>query len=302
MKKAILALFLLCLAIGLSACAENRAVVEGDYHAEPSDGAFTAESRHKNVTKPKDFTLFGKESSLYYSNTYSTPGGYYETDSYHSGVTFVDIRSDTGKVASFQTSPSYSKDYVSPVGEGATEEEYLAYAKSVLTDVAGVSPDGWDATVNIYSTKYADKRGYFVYRNGATLSLTEEDYEATVGTGVTVTFTKRIGEIERCDKLSVEMTGAGEIVSFSAINFDRAFAPFADVVPDRERIVQAAQTEFDQTFSVRYLSSNVDKILLKVNDGTLWAVVYISYVVGVENDIPVQGGVTISVEVAKIER
>ena len=321
MKKAIAAILLLCLTVLLFACSgkgerakqsvfgsggetepltvrplpygKNAAVVEGDYHADEAAPAFI-DSRRVSNPVPKEFTLFGKRYTLYPTDVVVILG-YYATDQYNGNSTFVNTRADTGKIVSFQTVPSYARDYVSPVREGAGEEEYLAYAKSILNDVAGVSTDGWEATVRITSTKYANERGYFVLRNGTVLSLAEEDYEATVGSRVSVTFTKKIGEFKRFDEMKVEMTGAGEVISFNAKNYDEAFAPFVGVTPDRARIERAVSPLVSSY--AHGLDSHVEKIVMYVDDGTLWAQVFI-LITGPEG---ASAGVTFSVEVAKIE-
>ncbi|MBR4770079.1 MAG: hypothetical protein IK090_04025 [Clostridia bacterium] len=272
---------------------KNAAVVEGDYHADEAAPAFI-DSRRVSNPVPKEFTLFGKRYTLYPTDVVVILG-YYATDQYSGNSTFVNTRADTGKIVSFQTVPSYARDYVSPVREGAGEEEYLAYAKSILNDVAGVSTDGWEATVRITSTKYANERGYFVLRNGTVLSLAEEDYEATVGSRVSVTFTKKIGAFERFDEMKVEMTGAGEVISFNAKNYDEAFAPFVGVTPDRARIERAVSPLVSSY--AHGLDSHVEKIVMYVDDGTLWAQVFI-LITGPEG---ASAGVTFSVEVAKIE-
>jgi len=320
MKKTIAAILLLCLTVLLFACSgkgerttqsvfgsgeetepltvrplpygKNAAVVEGDYHADEAAPAFI-DSRRVSDPVPKEFTLFGKRYTLYPTDVVVILG-YYATDLYSGNSTFVSTRADTGKIVSFQTVPSYARDYVSPVREGAGEEEYLAYAKSILNDVAGVSTDGWEATVWITSTKYANERGYFVLRNGTVLSLAEEDYEATVGSRVSVTFTKKIGAFERFDEMKVEMTGAGEVISFNAKNYDEAFAPFVGVTPDRARIEQAVSPLVSSYAHGQ--DSRVQKIVTYVDDGTLWAQVFIL----ITGPGGASAGVTFSVEVAKI--
>lgn len=326
MKKAIAAILLLCLTVLLFACSgkgertnpsvfgsgeetepltvrplpygKNAAVVEGDYHAVAAASA-SIDSRLVSDPVPKEFTLFGKRYTLYLTDV-SVNLGYYATDHYSGNSTFVITRADTGKIVCFQTVPSYARDYVSPVREGAGEEEYLAYAKSILNDVAGVSTDGWEATVKSFQTKYKtelpDRTKYSIFRNGVNLSVSEEEYEAAIGTGVTVTFTKKIGEFKRFDEMKVEMTGAGEVISFNAKNYDEAFAPFVGVTPDRARIERAV-SPLVRSYA-HGQDSRVEKILTYVDDGTLWAWVFI-LITGPGPD-GASAGVTISVEVAKI--
>ena len=324
MKKAIAAILLLCLTVLLFACSgkgestkqsvfgsegetepltvrplpygKNAAVVEGDYHAVAAASA-SVDDRRVSDPVPKEFTLFGKRYTLYLTDV-AVNLGYYATDHYSGNSTFVITRADTGKVVGFQTVPTYAKDYVSPVGEGASEEEYLAYAKSILNDVAGVSTDGWEATVKSFQTKYKaerpDQTVYSIFKNGVNLSVSEEEYEAAIGTGVTVTFTKKIGEFKRFDEMKVEMTGAGEVISFKAKNYDEAFAPFVGVTPDRARIERAVSPLVSSYAHGQ--DSRVEKIVMYVDDGTLWAQVFIL----ITAPGGASAGITFSVEVAKI--
>ncbi len=326
MKKTIAAILLLCLTVLLFACSgkgertkqsvfgsgeetepltvrplpygKNAAVVEGDYHAVAAASA-SVDDRRVSDPVPKEFTLFGKRYTLYLTDVVVNLG-YYATDLYSGNSTFVITRADTGKIVCFQTVPSYARDYVSPVREGAGEEEYLAYAKSILNDVAGVSTDGWEATVKSFQTKYKaerpDQTVYSIFRNGVNLSVSEEEYEAAIGTGVTVTFTKKIGEFKRFDEMKVEMTGAGEVISFNAKNYDEAFAPFVGVTPDRARIERAVSPLVSSY--ARGQDSRIEKIVTYVDDGTLWAWVFI-LITGPGPD-GASAGVTFSVEVAKI--
>ena len=298
MKKTIALLLLLCLTVLLVACAgKEKTVVEGDYHAEQTIGK--NESRRKDGMTEKTLTLFGKERQFYYSNTTSVAGGIYEADFYHSiDSTFLKIRSDTGQILHFQTEPTFAKDYVSPVGEGSTEEEYLAYASAVILDLTGVSTEGWEATIGFGPTKYktelADGTKYSVDKNGAMLSVSEEEYESMIGTGVTVIYRKKLGEYDRCDKMTVKMSSVGEVFLVNAENYDEWFAPFVSVTPDRARIVQEARKQASSATN-NALGGNVEKIEMVVNRDTLWACVYILYSNGVAS-----AGISVYVEVAKI--
>ena len=208
------------------------------------------------------------------------------------------IRSDTGQILHFQTEPTFAKDYVSPVGEGSTEEEYLAYASAVILDLTGVSTEGWEATIGFGPTKYktelADGTKYSVDKNGAMLSVSEEEYESMIGTGVTVIYRKKLGEYDRCDKMTVKMSSVGEVFLVNAENYDEWFAPFVSVTPDRARIVQEARKQASSATN-NALGGNVEKIEMVVNRDTLWACVYILYSNGVAS-----AGISVYVEVAKI--
>ena len=94
--------------------------------------------------------------------------------------------------------------------------------------------------------------------------------------------------------MKVEMTGAGEVISFNAKNYDEAFAPFVGVTPDRARIERAVSPLVSSYAHGQ--DSRVEKIVMYVDDGTLWAQVFI-LITGPDG---ASAGVTFSVEVAKI--
>ena len=81
MKKTVAAILFLCLTVALFACSgnalpatENLTVVEGDYHAVESVPA-AYDYRRVSDPVPKEFTLFGKQYTLYLTDV-STRFGY----------------------------------------------------------------------------------------------------------------------------------------------------------------------------------------------------------------------------------
>ena len=261
------------------------------------------ETYKKEGMKPKTVTLFGKTVTLYYSDTvkagYSVP---FDRDFYEffsegtNDYCLITFRSDTGKIATYQTSPSYRADYASPVSADSTDEEFLTYANAVLAEYAGVSTEGWETAVGRSVRKWKSGERYVHVVDGRTVAVSESEYETLAGTYVKITYTKKIGGIDRCDRMTVEMTDAGEIVGFGAINCEDGFKPFLSINPDRAKIEEAAWRAFGSSGIHGYSSASIWKIELFASENSLWAVVSIHYKIGEAN-----GGVQYAIEVARIE-
>ena len=270
------------------------------YEGKPF-GSF--ETYKKEGMKPKTVTLFGKTVTLYYSDTvkagYSVPfdRDFYEffsegTNDYY----LTTIRSDTDKIVTYKTDPSYRADYASPVSADSTDEEFLAYANAVLAEYAGVSTEGWETAVGRSVRKWKSGERYVHVVDGRTVAVSESEYETLAGTYVKITYTKKIGGIDRCDRMTVEMTDAGEIIDFHAINYEDEFKPFLSIIPDREKIEKEAWRAFGSSGIHGYSSASIWKTELFASENSLWAVVSISYKTG-----EAEGGVQYAIEVARIE-
>lgn len=270
------------------------------YEGKPF-GSF--EPYKKEGMKPKTVTLFGKTVTLYYSDTvkagYSVP---FDRDFYEffsegtNDYCLITFRSDTGKIATYQTSPSYRADYASPVSADSTDEEFLAYANAVLAEYAGVSTEGWETAVGRSVRKWKSGERYVHVVDGRTVEVSESEYETLAGTYVKITYTKKIGGIDRCDRMTVEMTDAGEIISYHGYHSDDLFAPFLNVEPDREKIEKEAWRAFGSSGIHGYSSASIRKIELFASENSLWAVVSIAYKTG-----EAEGGVQYAIEVARLE-
>ncbi len=112
-----------------------------------------------------------------------------------------------------------------------------------------------------------------------------------------ITFSKKIGGIDRCDKMYVRMTNVGEIIELNAVNYDLSFAPYADVQIDRTKIEKEAWRAFDNIRRNNdVVSEKIQDIVLITQNGSLWAQVSIEYCLG-----ETSGGVIYVFEVAKLK-
>ena len=249
----------------------------------------------------KTVSLFGKDHYVLYLHTMHDKDQSYDIDLYMSVLetehTIICYRSDTGSMVRFKMQPTYLNSFRSPVNCESTDEEYLAYANEILAEYANVSTEGWEAVIQRGVVKWQTEQGYFLATDDKTVSVSETEYEDLVDTVIQITYTKKIGEIKRSDKMQIKMTDAGEIISYRADNYEDAFAPFKDVQPDKKKILRAV----GQVSSMAVSADS--EILLTPHDGSLWAEVRVVHqsAPSVYDDTVVTSGVSYVVEIARLK-
>ena len=249
----------------------------------------------------KTVSLFGKDHYVLYLHTMHDKDQSYDIDLYMSVLetehTIICYRSDTGSMVRFKMQPTYLNSFRSPVNCESTDEEYLAYANEILAEYANVSTEGWEAVIQRGVVKWQTEQGYFLATDDKTVSVSETEYEDLVDTVIQITYTKKIGEIKRSDKMQIKMTDAGEIISYRADNYEDAFAPFKDVQPDKKKILRAV----GQVSSMAVSADS--EILLTPHDGSLWAEVRVEYrsAPSVYDDTVVTSGARYVVEIARLK-
>ena len=176
----------------------------------------------KNSLSTKDINnLFGTKANIkvnYCITTINTTESY-ETDLYHGKNIFVRYNAKTNKIVELDQYDKFEYDpnFVSEVNPSSSDEEYIEYAKKVLLENAGVSTDGWEATVNIY-----------------------EDNDCYVS------FSKKIDGFDRNDGMSVIMSTRGEVRFYNAINSDEYFKPFENATIDKEKLEESIWKAFSK--------------------------------------------------------
>ena len=234
------------------------------------------------VPERKD-TVLGRELTLRYDVSHKREYWGFQMDAYTSSklsdeisdYCFVYYRTDTDKIVKYHycgEPENYDRNYSSPVKPDSTEEEYIAYARQILLECAGVSAEGWEVMTTTYflipntlpfyaSPSYQRIDGFTYYADDSCDPNAEYCF----------TFYKTIGEIVRSDKMYVRMTNVGEIIDFHAISCDEAFKPYEGIAVDKAKVERAA-------FSVASVgSAEVEKNELYVADDALWAMVDIVY-------------------------
>ncbi len=309
MKKSILISTLSAILLLFSACAPKKVTVPDSYTAllyenfaggaqDNVNECYTGESfdkieRYEKSNKAKlNVSVLGKDHSVSYDFTEKTSEMSYELDRYtyvkDRDFVLVEYKSGTDTVMRYETDEANDRSYSSPVTPDSTEEEYLAYAKQVFLDLAGVSTDGWEVRVETFRAEYGHSDSFINYSSDV------PEYNAEY----TFTFFKKIGELERGDKMHIRMTNVGKIISFDAVNCDEAFKPFVELEISREKIENAAWESFGRISSVYgYIKSKeIDGIELITKDGCLWAQVTIVY-----HFEQTSGGVMYAIKLAELK-
>ena len=279
--------------------AQDAIVVEGSYVAlsAESGGSVTDETgvvryADEKFFKPQTYkktgmerkteSFYGTTGTVYYDRTYKAGPASYEIDVYKRFVDdenmYVQYRADTGKIVRISVSPPVIPDGGSAIDVNSSEEEIIAYAKTVLYDVTETSANGWRATVEdtYLGITQRDQPGGYAYVHG-----------------YIVTFFKTIGCFKRADQMVVEMTDEGAILHVNAINYEETIAPFLGVVPDRAKVEGAASAAYVSDFSY---PGYISDVTLFPKGGSLWAEVTFSY----RTDGGSGGGFSYMVEVARI--
>ena len=260
------------------------------------DDFYAYEFYERSAPVSKTETILGKELNLHYSKSITTYMYPHEVDvyeqSYNNRMMFVWYRADTGKIVKYKRyDDCVDRNYKSCVNPDSTEAEFIAYAKQVLLDNAGVSADGWEVQITTARAQYGTSQGFINYSQ-ETPEYNEE---------YTFTFYKTISGIERYDKMYIKMTNVGEIIEYEAMINNEAYKPFESAQIDRERLEAAAWSAF-RHISSQYAvtSSNIESIYLISSGDDLWAQVTIEFR-HVNGEYEFKSGVKYVIKVAELK-
>lgn len=256
-----------------------------------SDDAFDYKNiiHEKNVPK-KEIDVLNSKGVAYYSHTETYSDRPYNIISYSynkdyldpkSQTVYVNYRTDTNQVVRYNQMIALDANYKSDVNPQSSQEEYLAYAKKILLDEAGISLDGWKIKVN--SSKVVCGAEYqFVGSN-----------EARYINTYTFTFYKTISGIQRCDKTTITITNMGEVVFFEVMSNGEAFAPYKNVKIDFEKVKESVLDACKFVDAKKQITG----AQLVTNEDGLWVEVDVEY--NYDGDF---AGMIFVVQVAEIEK
>ena len=186
MKKILLCTVAALLVLSLVACGEDPAPLDDDkvlinfttYEALPYAGSTARYSAGEELEKKewvqregkptkREGVLFGKTYGVHYSGTEIDHTYPNEIDSYSSvaGEKHTYIRWDamTQKILRYSTAPVNNREYISDVNPNSSEKEYIAYAKKIIAECAGISLDGWEVRITTYRDEYGIYNGFLNY-------------------------------------------------------------------------------------------------------------------------------------------
>ncbi len=284
-----LTLTLLMLISALSSCAPKKGVAVEELVAVSYDdsGLSKKDVYTKTGQEKRSGTVFGHEYTVYYDRTVRPAGSPYAIDIYSYALddtaVSVSYRDNTFLMTEYNIVNASVHSHETPVSPDSEMPEFITYASVVLESYAGVSTVGWDSEISTYLYAYGNRKEFEKAPAG------EAEY--------TVTFTKKIGDLVRGDKMHVTMTNTGEIISFSAAEQDEAFAPYTELEiskKDIERAVWGAAGELISKYNIT--SQKITDIRLEVTDDALWAVASLEY----SSDIT-SGSVEYAVKAAELK-
>ena len=234
------------------------------------------ESYKKEGMEDRAFEFFGSEYTMKYWSTTKHSLSSYGRDNYE-GYTannryfIASVDENSGKVVNYSLhSGEATTEYIAPITADSDEDDFVNYAKTVLSEYAGVSVDGLDVeiktarlrTSNIWS-KENPKDGFIKY--------TEPDPEFTAE--YQIRFFKKIDGVKRNDAIYVYITEKGEVLEFCAMQYDEAYEPFLDVQIDVNAIMRFVERI---TSSSKIVSHETELRALPDGDA-LWVEITISY-------------------------
>ena len=172
-------------------------------------------------------------------------------------------------------------------GDGAAGAFSLVDTKNKLSLTYFQHVHNWDVKIQTWRAEYGYEDRFINYPHDIPANNAE----------YIITFSKKIGDIERSDKMHIRMTNLGEVIELNAVNYDQSFAPYAELQIDQSKIEEAAWNAFDNIRNNHSIESQkIQNIELVIQDDSLWAQVTIEYSLG-----ETKGGVIYVIQVAELK-
>lgn len=213
----------------------------GDYPGALAEGS---KWYKKTDVSSRFFNLFGTNQEYFYVETQKTPIYPYEVDSFEAADVTVEINSQTGQIVGYENFNNTYKDNFEPIfDETATEADYLAYAKTILSKLVDVDLEEYQLEVEKYDY------GEYHFR-----------------------FSKVISGIQCRGYYTIGIEASGMISTISIFINEEGFAPFEKLMIDMEKLNQIVMAYYKMdTTSLKVLSHEEPEHDLYVEDGVLWA-------------------------------
>ncbi len=249
-------------------------------------GLNTREITTKSSRDKRSGNIFGHEYTVSYARTVKFKNMPYAVDEYayvvNDDSVLVTYKDDSFLIVEYSIGKASGHSHTTPVNASSPESDVIAYAKNVLSSYAGAFTEGWDVRVDTYLYDSGNREGF------VSAAKNKAEY--------TVTFSKKIGEIERGDKMHVTMTNMGEIISFRGVSMDDSYAPYNELNITRKKIEEATwRAAADLLSKENIISQSITDIRLEVTEDTLWAVVGLKYTADIT-----EGAVEYAIKIATL--
>ncbi|MBQ4121674.1 MAG: hypothetical protein IJD35_06645 [Clostridia bacterium] len=255
--------------IGSSAGAYSGALLQG-----------TKEYKKTNVAK-QIFTVFETSGEYKYNNTRKTILYPYDVDVFMSSSSEVHQNAETGEIVWFYSVANPQKLSNCPIFTSeSSESDYIAYAKSILSDLISESLDQYMVTVKTSRIHDGIKESTY-YR---------------------ISFAKTISGIPCRGEYVIGIFEDGSFGMYSLKFNKEGFAPFEKLVIDKEKLDQIVMANYEMdTASLNVFSHESPEHWLYVEDGVLWAQSSIEYRYW-KNDVEWVGEHTYMIKLAEVQR
>ena len=301
MKKIMLILIASMLATVLFGCREVRVTVISDYTVCSSDELLnTTDTASKLIGQKRLETFFGKEIEFTYTeaSAYMTRKGdrLFSKGKIDGKLThYAAWNADTKKLETYSyIYAGEDRSFKSEVNEFSTEEEFVSYAKSILSPYVSVEGRKVEITTRIF--EYDEDAKNYHYRRGVDGFENNvhkvEDFYAEYW----FTFYKEINGIRRYDTITISINNTGEVHFIDNYEQENLYKPFHNVKVDMEQAERITHEALDMFIPGRDCVEFVPS-LVATTDGELWLLmeVYVSYGEGTS-------GYTYAIKVAEIEK
>ncbi len=211
------------------------------------------EYKKTDIPLRQTFTLFETSNEYKYENTQKTALYPYDVDVFRvpTATIEIDVNSETGAIVSFYSVSHPIKLANCPVFTSeSTENDYIAYAKNILSDLISESLDQYMVTVETTPIDDGEKVSLY-YR---------------------ISFAKTISGIPCRGEYVIGIFEDGSFGMYSLKLNEEGFAPFENLVIDKEKLDQIVMANYEMdTTSLNVFSHKEPEHYLYVEDGVLWA-------------------------------
>ena len=237
----------------------------------------------KTNVNSQTFAVLESSGAYRYKRTEKTAFFPYDVDVFVSSASAVLIRvnSETGEIVHFNGVSDPQKLANSPVFTSeSTEKDYIAYAKTILSDLISESLDQYMVTVETS-----------LIHNG----IKESTYYH-------ISFAKTISGIPCRNEYEVGVFEDGSIGFYSLLFNQEGFAPFENLVIDKAKLDKIVMANYKaDTASLNVFSHESPEHYLYVEDGVLWAQSSIDFKYEHSNTNEVPGSVCYMIKLAEVK-
>ena len=233
--------------------------------------------------------LFGYERTMSFSYTEEHYAYGVTLDAYRSNNPneSVVINRKTGKIVEYSCSSRNKDFYDSPVNAHSSREEFIQYARDLLLEYTGVSTEGCEAIVSTHAIgttyKYTKEE-----LNTDFVNFTE--YDPDFSARYEIRFQKKIGEVNRADRMIVEVNNDGTVQHIYGLDMHDEYEPFADVEIDVDSIIRYVEDRIDDVKKKYDITPGYITLMAVPLDGNYWVLVEQGYSITSAYDGRTTGG------------